>query len=105
MMKAMDLEARQGRTSPRTLARALEEHGIHVRRCATGDAMRDGNIVVANMVHVEVPTFEGHPRVVVHTFYDETRCYPPRQCVTELARDIRDALSGIPSAAASCSIH
>ena len=104
-MKDAHIETQRRGNSPRVLARALEEHGIHVRRCATGDAMRNGNIVVANMVHVEVPTFEGHPRVVVHTFYDETRCYPPRECVAELARDIRDALSGVPSAAASCSIH
>ena len=104
-MKGTHVETTHRDNSPRMLARALAEHGIHVRRCAIGDDMRDGNIVVANMVHVEVPTFEGHPRVVVHTFYDETRCYPPRECVAELARDIRDALSGIPSAAASCSIH
>ena len=104
-MKSMDTEAGHSDNSPRTLARALTEHGIHVRRCAIGNDMRDGNIVVANMVHVEVPTFEGHPRVVVHNFHDETRCYPPRECVAELARDIRDALSEIPSAAASCSIH
>jgi hypothetical protein len=91
--------------SPTTIAQALTQHGIHVRRCAKGDESRDGNIIVAKMVHVEVPTFEGHPRVIVHTFHDEMRCYPPRECVAQLAEDIRDALSGIPSASASCSIH
>jgi hypothetical protein len=91
--------------SPMTIAQALTRHGIHVRRCAKGDELRDGNIIVAKMVHVEVPTFEGHPRVIVHTFHDEMRCYPPRECVAQLAEDIRDALSGIPSASASCSIH
>ena len=91
--------------TPTILAQALTRHGIHVRRCARGDETRDANIIVGRMVHVEVPTFEGHPRVVVHTLYDEMRCYPPRECVAQLAQDIRDALSGIPSASASCSIH
>ena len=92
--------------SPMKLARALTRHGIHVDDVCDGDYTEDGNVTVASLVHVQVPIFGGAPRVIVETFHTDVRCYPPRTCVAELARDIRDALNKVPSAAlASCSIH
>jgi hypothetical protein len=92
--------------SPLQLAEALVWHGIRVDRADEGDEQHDGSVRVADLVNVQVPTFGGPPWVTVHTMYDDMRCYPPRDSVAELAKDIRDALHAAPPCElASCSIH
>jgi hypothetical protein len=87
------------------LAQALSAHGIHVDTACDGDDNCDGDITVATMVHVQVPSFGEPPRVIVDTLHMDLRCYPPRRCIAELASDIREAMSELPAAAANCSIH
>jgi hypothetical protein len=92
--------------SPVQLAEALAGHGIHVDRTAEGTDQHDGNVTIADLVYVQVPTFGGAPRVVVDTFNTDVRCYPPRMSVADLASDIRDAFNKlVPAAFANCSIH
>ena len=92
--------------SPLQLAEALAWHGIRVDRADEGDEQHDGNVIVADLVCVQVPTFGGPPRVTVHMTQDDMRCYPPRLSVADLVSDIRDALHTMPQAElASCSIH
>lgn len=88
------------------LAQALTGYGIHIDAAIDGDDNHDGDITVAIMVHVQVPSFGEPPRVVVDTLHTDVRCYPPRRSIAQLAGDIRDALSEVPAAAlATCSIH
>ena len=92
--------------SPFSLATELTRCGIHVDDVRDGDDANDGGVSVAKLVHVEVPTFGGAPRVIAHTLHAELRCYPPRRSLSELVHDIRDALDELPVAAiARCSIH
>ena len=92
--------------TPLSLARALGRFGIHVDDVYDGDDNRDGEVSVATLVHVQVPTFGGAPRVVAQSLHSDVRCYPPRSTVPELVGDIRDALDDMPLAAlAPCSIH
>lgn len=92
--------------SPGQLAEALVWHGIRVDRTVEGSDQTDGNVTIADLVYVQVPSFGGAPRVVVDSYDSDVRCYPPRLSVADLASDIRDAVLKLaPEAAASCSIH
>ena len=92
--------------SPHQLAEALVWHGIHVNGTVEATDQRDGNVTIADLVYVQVPTFDGAPRVVVDGYDTDVRCYPPRANVADLASDIRDAVNKLtPAAIASCSIH
>jgi hypothetical protein len=91
--------------SPLQLAEALAWHGIRVDRAVEGNDQRDGNVTIAELVYIQVPTFGGAPRVVVDTFHADLRCYPPRMSVAELAGDIRDAFNKLTPTGMSCSIH
>jgi hypothetical protein len=92
--------------SPLQLAEALAWHGIHVNGAVDGTDQRDGNVRIADLVYVEVPTFGGPPRVIVDSYETDVRCYPPRMSVADLANDIRDAVNRhTPPSLASCSIH
>ena len=92
--------------SPLQLAEALGWHGIHVNGTVEGTDQRDGNVSIADIVYVQVPTFGGAPRVVVDSYDTDVRCYPPRLSVADLADDIRDAVNKLtPAGLASCSIH
>jgi hypothetical protein len=92
--------------SPHQLAEALVWHGIHVNGTVEGTDERDGNVAIADLVHVQVPAFGDAPRVVVDSYDTDVRCYPPRSNVADLASDIRDAVNKLtPAAVTSCSIH
>ena len=92
--------------SPGQLAEALVWHGIRVDRTIEGTDQRDGNVTIADLVYIQVPTFEGAPRVIVDSYDSDVRCYPPRLSVADLASDIRDAVLKLsPAAATTCSIH
>jgi hypothetical protein len=97
-MNSMRLECRY-------LVQALGRHGIHVASIHEGDDMRDADLVVADNVYVQVPTFGDAPRVVSDAFHGDMRRYPPRDTVAELAADIRCALNDNPSALAGGSVH
>ena len=92
--------------SPLQLAEALAWYGIHVSGTVEGTDQRDGNVTIADLVYVQVPMFGEAPRVVIDSYDRQTRCYPPRMSVADLASDIRDAVNKLsPGAVASCSIH
>lgn len=98
--------AKRAAMTPFSLARALGRFGIHVDDVCDGDDSHDGEVSVTKLVHVQVPTFGGAPRVVVHSLHSDVRCYPPRCTLPELVGDIRHALDDLPLAAlAHCSIH
>jgi hypothetical protein len=80
----------------RDLVHALRRFGIRVASAYDGDEEEDGDLMVALNVHVQVPTFGGMPRVMAHGFHGDSRCYPPRKTVAELAADIRCALNETP---------
>lgn len=89
----------------RDLGRALLDHGIHASSGRNGNDTADGILEIAPNVCVEVPTFGDRPRVVVDSLRFDVLCYPPRETVAEIARDIRDALRELPCALSSSSIH
>lgn len=90
----------------RDLVSALRRYGIHVEETSDGDDIADGALVVAENVHVRVPTYGGPPRVVIDAFHGDLRCFPPRATVSELAADIRCALDEVPSVlSSSSSVH
>jgi hypothetical protein len=94
---------RRNAMMPHDLAQALTRHGIYVVAAIDGDDIEDGDLFVAPNVHVQVPTFGERPRVVLDAFHGDFRCYPPRESVAELVRDIRTALHELPAALA-CSV-
>jgi hypothetical protein len=96
---------KQTRFETRDLVRALGHYGIYVDSMNAGDDMQDGDLIVAENVRVQIPTYGDPPRVVSDAFHGDLRCYPPRDTVAALAADIRCALSENPSALASSSVH
>jgi hypothetical protein len=89
----------------RDLVHALRRYGIYVAEICDGDDSDDGDLVVAENVHVQVPTYGDAPRVVADPFHGHLRCFPPRATISELAADIRCALDDVPSALANSSLH
>lgn len=77
----------------KTVAEKLKAQGIAVLNYTEGDEWEDGEVIITELVHVQVPTFGARPGVVRENADETFTFYPARKDIEQLKADIGDALA------------